>query len=101
QRRAFWNKHEKAIEAAKIGGLVLVSMMSAKPFSLRARLELPTSERELVLTPGEFRISLPWGFSRRLRRPRFSHAWCKILNLHHCALSFLSDLRSAQNVFSR
>ena len=55
QRRAFWNKHEKAIEAAKIGGLVLVSMISAKPFSLRARLELPASERELVLTPGEFR----------------------------------------------
>ena len=55
QRRAFWKKHEKAIEGAKIGGLILVSMMSAKPFSMRARLELPTSERELVLTPGEFR----------------------------------------------
>ena len=55
QRRAFWKKHEKAIEGAKIGGLILVSMMSAKPFSLRARLELPTSERELVLTPGKFR----------------------------------------------
>jgi hypothetical protein len=69
ERRAFWTRHEATLSAPKanIGGLILVCMSAAKPFSMRARLELPitgkasdlvmTTKERLALTPyeqGEF-----------------------------------------------